>query len=257
MTRITFLLLLLIQSELLIACLSADQNRIFPIGQSSKGWHVLEIQQSRNDADFKPIWQCVAYHKIYNEKHEVKQADSIQTMGYFPEGNYIKVVQFLFGRALEIAKTNKSLKYLTPKSLYFCDYAHDNSEAKLSFDTINNRVYVQLISGKKHEIHVLKNENSIARDLLHARMEDENSDVNAALMFKDILCVNSVRKFNLGEKKLTVVHLGIGEFLSDANGNVPKPNPYFSKEPFNSIFNSIFFENVLHHGYGFDFMIWE
>ena len=73
MIRITFLLLLLIQSELLSACLSADQNRIFPIGQSSKGWHVLEIQQSRNDADFKPIWQCVAYHKIYNEKHTTSQ----------------------------------------------------------------------------------------------------------------------------------------------------------------------------------------
>lgn len=257
MIRIILLFFLLIQFKATFGCLSADQNRIFPIGQSNKGWHVLEVQQSRNDADFKPIWQCVAYHKIYNEKHEVKQADSIQTLGYFPEGNYIKSVQFLFGKAIEIAKTNKTLKYLTPKSLYFCDYAHDNPEAKLSFDTLNNRTYVQLNSGKMHEVTVLRNDKSIARDLLHGRMEDENKQVNVAQMFQDILCINSVRKFNLGNKQLTIIHLGIGEFLSDANGNYPKPNPHFSKEPFNSIFNSIFFENVLHHGYGFDFMIWE
>lgn len=241
-----------------LACLHADQNRIFPIGQSSKGLHVLEIHQSRDDEDFKPLWRCVAYHKIYNEKQEVKQSDSIQTMGYFPEGNYIKVIQSLFGKAQEIAKTNKTLKYLAPKSLYFCDYDRENTEAKLSFDITNDHVFVQLKSGKKHKITVLNETHWIGQDLLNALGSIiDYEPINFAQFLQQSLCVNSVRKFMFGQKQLTIVHLGIGQEFSDEDGNFPKPSPYFSKEPFNSIFNSIFFENVLHHGYGFDFMIWE
>lgn len=258
MNRTLLLLFLLLQIVPISACLSADQNRIFPIGKSSKGWHVLEIHQARNDKDFKPIWNCVAYHKIYNETQELKHADSIETVGFFPEGNYITVVQHLFGKALELAKTNKTLKYVLPKSLYFCDYDRENPEAKLSFDIANDRIYVQLKSRKKHEITVLNETHWIGQDLLNSLGSIiDYEPINFAQFLQQSLCVNSVRKFMFGQKQLTIVHLGIGQDFSDEDGNFPQPSPYFSKEPFNTLFNSIFFENVLHHGFGFDFMIWE
>lgn len=257
MIRLALILALISQSSALIACLHADQNRIFPIGQSGKGIHVLEIHQSRDDEDFKPVWKCVAYHNIYNSKHELKHSDSIQTLGFFPEQNYLKSIQFLFGKALNIANNTKSLINAVPKSLYFCDYDQTNPEALLSFDTINNTVFVELKSGQKHAVHVLKSFGSVANDLLESITKDEAEIIHVARILRQALQVNSVRKFEIGNKKLTIVHLGIGQILADAYGNYSEPVPHFSQLPFNNLLNSLFFESVLHHGYGFDFMIWE
>jgi hypothetical protein len=256
MIRLVLILALISQSSALNACLHADQNRIFPIGQSSKGMHVLELQQARFDEDFKPIWSCIAYHNIYNRKHEIIHSDSIG-MYVFPEFEHNKIYEFFFNAALNKVKKEAGVTYVKPKSLYFCDFTHQSPEALLSFDTINNKVFVQLISGKKHEITTLGEQSFLETDLLSIRMDENDESTNFAKVFQDILCINSVRKFTIGNKQLTIIHLAIGEFLSDADGNIPEPKPHFSKFPFNTLITSLFFEPVLHHGYGFDFMIWE
>ena len=256
MIRLVLILGFILQYSALFACLHADQNRIFPIGKSAKGWHVLELQKARFDEDFKPIWSATAFHNIYNEKHELLTSDSI---GFytFPENDHQKIYQFFLNETIQLAKQEKSLIQVKPKSLYFCDFSHDNPEANLIFDTLNKQVFVQLITGKKYEITTLGEQSFLNTDLISIRLEDNDKSINLAQIFQDILCVNSVRKFTIGNKQLTIIHLAIGEFLSDADGNIPEPKPYFSKLPFNSLMNSLFFEPVLHHGYGFDFMIWE
>jgi len=256
MIRHLFFLIFLTQATWISACLHADQNRIFPIGKSAKGWHVLELQKARFDEDFKPIWSAAAFHNIYNEKHELLISDSI---GFytFPENDHHKIYQFFLNEAIQLAKQEKSLIHVKPKSLYFCDFSHDNPEARLIFDTLKKQVFVQLISGKKHEITVLENQSFLDTDLMSIRMKDDHQSLNIAKIFQEILCVNSVRKFTLGNKQLTIVHLAFGEFLSDADGKIPEPQHHFSKQPFSTLLNQLFFEKVLHHGYGFDFMIWE
>jgi hypothetical protein len=256
MIRILLFLIFLTQTTWISACLHADQNRIFPIGKSAKGWHVLELQKARFDEDFKPIWSATAFHNIYNEKHELLTSDSI---GFytFPENDHQKIYQFFLNEAIQLAKQEKSLIHVKPKSLYFCDFTRDNPEAKLSFDSINNKVFVQLISGNNHEINVIDGFKSFSDELFDMFRNDESKNELAMRLLCSKSLVSSVRKFTIGNKQLTIIHLAIGEFLSNADGNIPEPQPYFPKLPFNSLLNSLFFEPVLHHGYGFDFMIWE
>ena len=240
------------------ACLHADQNRIFPIGQSDLGLHVLEVNQLRSDNDFEPVWKCKYYHRVYNEQHHVVHSDTLDERGFFSENIYIQVVQLFFLRAHKIALTSDSFRLMKPKSIYFCDYARVNPEAKLEFDTIENTVYLRLISGKKYPITVLNTEHSISRNMMLAT-NDESEYSLADLVSKlgSMLRANSVRKFVIGNRQLTIVHLGIGQVLQNGNGEYPEPQGYFFKNQLSHVFDAIFFEEVMHHGSGFDFMIWE
>jgi intracellular sulfur oxidation DsrE/DsrF family protein len=240
------------------ACLHADQNRIFPIGQSDLGLHVLEVHQLRSDNDFKPVWKCKYYHKVYNEQQEVVHADTLDERGFFSENIYIQVAQLFFLRAHKIALTFNSLRLMNPDSIYFCDYSRVNPEAKVEFDTTKNTVYVRLISGKKYPITVLNKEHSISRNMLLATNdESENSLEELVSKLAPMICANSVRKFKIGNRQLTIVHLGIGQILRNGNGDYPEPHGYFLKKQLSHVFDAIFFEEVMHHGSGFDFMIWE
>jgi hypothetical protein len=163
----------------------------------------------------------------------------------------------LFLKAHKMAKASRSLSLLNPKSLYFCDYVQDNAEAKLTFDTINEKVFVQLKSGKKHEIINIKNVRGLASNFLLFTNPDQHIAENLISKLAPALRVNSVRKFKMGERLLTIVHLGMGQIFSDAYGEYSKPKPFLSKQPLGNVFEALFFEDVLHHGSGFDFMIWE
>ena len=251
------LLLFLFLPSLSFACLHADQNRIFPIGQSKLGLHVLEVYQTRSDSDYGAEWKCDGFHKIYNENHDVVHTDTLKTKGFFPQSSYINVIQMLFLKAHKMAKASNSFSLLTPKSLYFCGYVQDNADAKLTFDTINEKVFVQLISGKKHEITNVKNIRGLASSFLLFTNPEQQVVENLVSKLAPSLRVNSVRKFNMGQRQLTIVHVGIGQILRNGNGEYPEPQGYFLMKQISHVFDAIFFEDVLHHGSGFDFMIWE
>jgi hypothetical protein len=72
----------------------------------------------------------------------------------------------------------------------------------------------------------------------------------SAKSLKDNIAINSVRVYNFGERKLTIVHIANGY----SNKLEEKKNP---KINFKDQRNFAFFERVMHHGNGFDFFILE
>lgn len=251
------ILVVLLAHGTTFACLHADQNRIFPIGQSKLGLHVLELHQARGDDDFDAVWTFQAYHKIYDSKHNPVKSEDLGKELFFPEKDYLNKVNFYFSKVLLRSKSYDGFKPLQPKSLYFCDFDKTNPEASLSFDSLQKNMFVKLASGKKYEVTLLKKKGSIAEDLVNY-FENEDGDQEEIIGFlSGFLCVNSVRKFELGSRKLCVVHLCIGTQLSNADGIIPPAKPYYYPKPFSVLANTIFFEDVLHHGNGFDFFIWE
>jgi hypothetical protein len=131
-----------------------------------------------------------------------------------------------------------------------------HGKTSLIFDTIQNKVIVEISNKTKSEVAVLFDSTSIASNVFEYLRP--HLDEFSASTIQHRLYLNSIRQFQVGDKKLTIVHIGAGQTMELANGDFYPPGKAFkAKFPFKELNESIFTECVLHHGHGFDFYIWE
>ncbi len=77
MRFLIFILLFTLTINKSTACLSADQNRMFPIGISPKGLVVVEIHLYRGDSTdgnterLHPMWGGLSYLNTYNKNYKL------------------------------------------------------------------------------------------------------------------------------------------------------------------------------------------
>lgn len=78
MKQTLIILFFTLTTNSLFACLSASQNRLFPLGQTSKGLCVVETHLYRTEfrkdkevMEMKPAWGGISYFKIY--RHELRR----------------------------------------------------------------------------------------------------------------------------------------------------------------------------------------
>jgi hypothetical protein len=253
------LLLLSLTSNSLFACLSASQNRLFPLGQTVKGLCVVETHLYRTEfrEKYKKAWGGISYFKIYDKNYKEIYSSILDTIRLFEQHYYDSIIGKTFKKGFELAKTYPDFVSSKPISITFCDYQKSCSKAELLFDTINNKVSIQLSNMIKYDINILFDSTSIASNLLNYFGGFDDADLSAKALVGN-LYINSVRQFLIGNKKLTIVHIGSGqtfEFLE--GGTYTAENEYKAKFAFTDISKSVFEEPVLHHGNGFDFFIWE
>jgi hypothetical protein len=236
-------------------CLAASQARIFPLGITDKGLLVVETRLGRaenlkdaNNDEMKPYWGGICYLKIYDKHHTEIASTIIDTLKTFKQQDYERQVYRVFEKGMKIAAGYPNFKPAKPVAITFADYQQKCSMASIAFDTINNKINIQLKGNAKYPITILNDATSVAANLIGAYgFENE-------VMAKDLngnLGINSVRQFTVANKKLSIVHLGTG------NGIGAPGKEYKANFAFNDINKSVFFEPVLHHGNGFDFFIWE
>lgn len=247
------------------ACMHALQNRIFPLGWCNKGWVVLETHLERNfmksdtapGSKVKTGWRGIAYYKIYKDASHTVSSTLLDSVKLFDNGNYVVEVQKLVDKALVKAKLQKSFFEVAPQSIYYCDYTCNCSKVQLTFDTIQNQVWLQYPQGKKQEVTVLHKNAFILNQLFEDYFLFNNSGQILTTSLMQSLNVSSVRKFKAGTKELTIVHLGSGERMPISETEYEQGKEYPGSEPFNNLHNSVYHEPLLHHGRGFDFMITE
>jgi len=265
MRQTLIILLFTLTTNNLFACLSASQNRLFPLGQSSKGLCVVENHLYRTEfrekdkevIEMQPAWGGISYFKIYDKNYKEIYSSILDTIRLFEQHHYDSIIGKTFNKGLELAKTYPDFIAAKPSSITFCDYQETCSKAGLIFDTLNNKISIRLPNKIKYDVKVLFDLTSIASNLLNYYGGFDDADVSAKA-FNGRLYINSVRHFKIGNKKLTIVHIGSGQTFELAEGGTyPSGREYKAKFPFTDINKSVFEEPVLHHGHGFDFYIWE
>lgn len=276
MKQILFILLLLSTTKSSFVCSSASQYRMFPLGQISTGLCVAETHLSRTDfienennndtinseeieldIELGTRWVGISYFKIYDDNYKEVYTETLDTM-MFEESAYDSIVDKTFQKGLKLAKQNPDFLVAKPISLAFCDYGENCSKAKLLFDTLNNKIHVQLQNKTAHYSKTLFDSTSMTSNFLKDYSNGFDDIDLSAKSFLGRLYINSVRQFQIGSKKLTIVHISTGQFLELADGGTePTRKEYNPKFPFRYINKSVFEEPVLHHGHGFDFYVWE
>ena len=236
------------------ACLSASQNRLFPLGYCSKGLVVVETHLHRGErmtdgVKMHPVWGGVSYLKIYDSNYKVIRSEVLDTIKTFENEDYDSIITNTFNKGLLLAKNIPDFLPAKPTSISFCDYQQSCSKASLSFDTIKNQIFVRLPNKVKYPVTVLFDSLSAASNLRNYFSGLYEEQVSASSL-KNNLYINSVRQLQIGQRKLTIVHMGYGH-------PYPPNKEYKPDFPFDDINKSVFKEPVLHHGHGFDFFILE
>lgn len=264
MRHVLSILFIILANHAVFGCLSASQNRLFPLGVTSAGLCVFETRLTRTEYmdegnrayEMNPGWLGVSFYKIYDKNHKEVYAEALDTFKLFGQDQYAKVLGPSFEKALLLAKKNQDYLAAKPVSLMFCDYQVAYGKTSLIFDTLQNKVMVEISNKTRSDVFVLFDSTSIASNVFEYLRPHLDEYTASAIQHR--LYLNSIRQFQLGDKKLTIVHIGAGQTMELANGDFyPPGKAYKAKFPFKELSESIFTEQVLHHGHGFDFYIWE
>ena len=254
-----------------VACAGAAQNRIFPLGSCPLGIVVVEVHLGRGEVliekedtveakgiDFDVAWGGISYLKIYDKNYQTVYSeviDSIKDFLAFSTPEYNSVIGKTFDKGMELAQKITDFIPAKPLSIWFGNYKKKCKKAALLYNDKENKLFVKLSNKKEYEIPFLEDKTAISAHVFSYYgffdEDDEETCPPEIKIPKGVLYINSVRRFDLNGQKLTIVHLGTGDF------SFHKSKEYAAKFPFNNINHSVFEEPVLHHGRGFDFFILE
>lgn len=246
-------------------CLSATQNRIFPLGNTPKGFCVVETHFYRTEflepgkpiIEMKPAWGGISYFKIYDKNYKAVYSETIDTIKLFEELHYDSIINKTYKKGLQLAEKYPNFVAVKPISIAFCDYKEKCTKAKLIVDTTHNKISIQLPNSVKKEIRFLFDSTSIASNLIDYFGGFDDAELSTK-SFEGKLFINSVRQFQIGNKKLSIVHIGSGLSYDIEEALPSKQKKEFNpKLQFPTIDQIVFIEHVLHHGHGFDFYFWE
>ncbi len=260
MKNIFFIFLLIFSAHSASACLHASQNRIFPLGICSEGLVVMELHGNRGEEidwginnELRAEWRATSFLNFYSMDRKLVRSEIIDSIIYIAENEYVSTINKTFEKALYLVTKIKDFVPAQPENFTFCNYQINCSTVNLEIDSVNFSAFLNFPEGGSFEIDVLKNQESIASNYLEQLgAYDYESEDQMKLYIVESLLINSVRQFQIGDYKLTVVHLGMGTNYSEET-----PKEYAPDFEFTALENSVFEEPVLYHGHGFDFFILE
>ena len=247
----------------LFACLRTTQYKTFPIGIINK--HIISVDmlidrsgylEEKIKSDFsipKIMWHIASYISVYDtngkliysklfEKNEIKQK------------KYITLLQAMYHSSLKsIRRKYPRLTYFKLEYLSFCDFQKKCEILELKKDTLHNKNFL-FYKTKKYSIN-LNRYKKYEKSMLYT------NDLSAYL-------ISSVRKYKAKNIEIIVGHLEYGHEISMGwitNNPNKKPKNETDivihpkeKKPtfdFSKLENAVYEEPLLHHAYGFDFLI--
>ena len=239
------------------ACLSASQNRIFPLGISSSNLFVVEFQLHRSElidnvnekSKIEAVWGGDCYFKVYDENYKEIHSELIEHLKSLNEQNYISTLENSIIKGKRISEQRFFYKSINQESIFFCDYQENCKKANLVFDTTLNKINIKLQNGFEKELRILDDSITFASNLISYLKGFDEIEISAKSL-KDNIAINSVRVYNFGHRKLTIVHIANGYSNKLEENKNPKIN-------FKDQRNYVFLERVMYHGNGFDFFILE
>ncbi len=241
------------------ACLSAHQNRIFPIGVSAKGLLVLEVHLDRSDdvesedgrdVIGNPTWYGKVYCNTY-KNYELQQSDTLGILKDFKESELTEKLKPYLQQCNIRIKDLPQFVAAQKESITFYGYSA-GAGVKVISDTIKQTASVRVTPKHIANIPIFLSNFPLYQDYQSYFGEVDDTAAYVASMETGLL-VGSARKYTLGKKALYIVHLESGQLYPDPE-NEKKVHAAESKH---FIETGLFTEPVMHHGHGFDFYILE
>lgn len=251
------LFLLMLGSKASQGCNAADQYRLFPLGKASSGFVFVETHLYRttdpkgNRYEMPPKWFGESFLNTYDKNQKLISSQLIDSLNLEDKSTDRVFIENSFKKALALAKQLPGFVSAKPVYLSFCDFQQKCEEAKLRVDTLKHILFVKLRSQKEYEVNVLKDTASIA-----GRYLQYYSGFNGGQIDETDMDISSVRKYTIGVRTLTIVHLANGDKPNYVEG-APKRTEYKPEASFTRLENSVVHEPLLHHGHGFDFFMVE
>lgn len=241
------------------ACLSAHQNRIFPIGTCEKGLVVLEVHLDRDDniegedgriALDDPMWYGKVYCNIYNY-YELWESDTLGVLKEFKESALIELLKPYRLQCIESAKKLPGFTPAEKESITFYGYS-TGAGVSIVADTMAQTASVKISNSIEADIPLFALSFPLYEDY-QAYYGDVVDTAEYITGLKQGLLVGSARRYNIGKQKLYIVHLESGQHYPDLEGD----KIIHAAESKHFIETGLFTEPVMHHGHGFDFYILE
>ncbi len=245
------------------ACLSTTQFKTFPIGIYNGNIITIDAfiyRDSYTDKDGKEkfpmpkiLWEIKTFIAIYDMSGKLISKQEIE-MSEIKNDKYLSQLQSSYKKGIQIIKKRYSkLEYFKPSYISYCDFQKKCEILEIENDTINKKDYL-IYKEEKHSIN-LNNYNEYKKSMLY-------SD-NLTSYF-----ISSTRIYRTDKIEIVIAHLETGHEISmgwittDQN---KKPKDDYDvviiakeKKPefeFVDLENAVYEEPLLHHGYGFDFLI--
>ena len=253
------ILFLIVTGKRAVSCNAADQCRLFPLGESSSGYVFIETHLYRTTDpkgsryEMASKWFGKSFLKIYDNTHRLISSSLIDSLDLSDKDTDHQFIQNSLKKGLSLAKKLPGFIAAKPVYLSYCDFQQKCEEAELRIDTLKHALFVKLRNQKEYDVNVLKDTTSVAGTYIRYY-----GNFNGGLIEYEFISISSVRKYTIGAKTVTVVHLANGDRpqRADEEGGQKraeyKPNVAFSR-----LENSVVHEPLLHHGHGFDFFIVE
>lgn len=248
---VVFLFFLLITADVM-ACGSAAQTRLLPLGGCEEGYVFYELQLRRFEymegKNYGLRWKGTGELCVYTAQY--KKIKTLSTDTFLLENKtYVQDLQPYFTGALKQCETLGGFVKAQPRYISMCDYQDKCKLVTLKTDTVTYNTSL-LYKNREYQVTLLQDTLSMASEYLHY-FGHKNSD---GIFTYAPLDVSSVRTYKIGDKELLVCYLGLGERLPyDENGNTEPAAEYKPGFKFDRVANSVFAEPLLHHGHGFDF----
>ncbi len=271
MKHLILVLSFLISSQVTFACFAASQNRLFPIGYKSKGIFFLETrfirtntlnmdteeEEDEEGVEQEIAWYGVCYIKQYNKSYKEVYSELLDSVPLFNAALYDTILQELYSKAYLLANQNNKLESFHVPTFSFCNYSKLCKEATFKYDT--NSVTPSIILGNKkvYKMYVLADTASLAGNMVK-KVVDYSGYPLENNAYADQLYVNSIRKFKMGAKILTIIHVEIGEVYEEEDFSTSEEVKRENSKINTSLLKyGLFNEAVLFHGVGFDYFVIE
>lgn len=231
------------------ACLNAGYNKSFPLAIINSNELIsfdVDIQRSgriNEPTDNRFSWYMRISLVHYNNEQKVINKIPFQTLTYLGENYAVELSYYLSKRIQFFKKFYPNMDWLTPWHLSFCNYQKNCNE--VAFVSQKSKDFIKY-QNRNYPFTTLKNEAKYSRGF-----DDYSSD---------IFYINSVRLFHSKAAKLLVLHMHTGHdvsigFYNENSKDYSKPKEYTPNFPFRELKNSVYFEPMMHHGFGTDIFI--
>lgn len=261
--KIKILLLIFLYSSLNYACKNTTQFKTFPIGTNDKQIITFEAFIYRGDYfnkdskdQFimpKTSWTIKSFISVYSYNGTLISKQEFESTE-IKNDKYLSELQKLYKKGIDFT-TDKypKITLFKPSYISFCGYQKQCEILKLQNDTINKKDYL-IYKKKKHAINL-----------------DRFSDSKKSMLFSNSLSsyfISSTRIYKTDTIEIVIGHLETGHEISmgwmttDKKRKNEDEDDYFiyteEKKPdfeFTDIKKAVYEEPLLHHAYGFDFLI--
>ncbi|MCV6603672.1 MAG: hypothetical protein OIF34_00090 [Porticoccaceae bacterium] len=250
-------------------CNAADQVRLFPFGKLGNSYIYMQVALHR-DADFlknDSYWYASIYLSRYDERFSLLSKSKIDEVE-FSGADYTSVLRQVFSTQVDELSKNKDFLVAKLERVILANYAHSCSYASFSYKPVAKRVELVVGADKSNfEITALRDIRSTASVYLKDAAGWENvaiesiapHEIDYDSLYQENLLMGSVRTYLLGDERLTLVNVGIGQIHTSADGTERYPSGVESelKVDTSNLVQGVFQEELIHHGNMFDFAVVE